>query len=130
MIICSLTDPGKVRPVNEDSHLTMTNVHGDTLAVVCDGIGGSAAGEEASRIAVKTLQDAFKRAPVFEHDYEVDGWIRKVLHKANDQIYNRSMKNRKVRGMGTTAVGVLVASIGTYIFNVGTPGSMPFMMMD
>lgn len=119
MIISGRTDPGKVRPVNEDSYLTMTNRHNDTLAVVCDGIGGSAAGEEASRIAVRTLGDAFRKGPEFSHDYEVDSWLREVLHKANDQIYNRSMKSKKVRGMGTTAVGVLICRLGTYIFNVG-----------
>lgn len=119
MIISGRTDPGKVRPVNEDSYLIMTNRHEDILAVVCDGIGGSAAGEEASRIAVKTMSDSFRKCPEFAHDYEVDSWLRQVLHKANDQIYSRSMKSKKVRGMGTTAVGVLICEIGTYIFNVG-----------
>lgn len=55
------TDIGLRRELNEDSYVTFQNDRKDWIGVVCDGIGGSAAGEVASRIAVETIQDAFKK---------------------------------------------------------------------
>src|SRR5216683_1957366 len=50
------TDPGLEREENEDSVAVWRNKAGlDTLIVVCDGMGGHAAGQHASSIAVKTI---------------------------------------------------------------------------
>ena len=50
------TDPGLEREENEDSVVVWRNKAGlDTLIVVCDGMGGHAAGQHASSIAVKTV---------------------------------------------------------------------------
>lgn len=113
------SDIGLSRQVNEDSFVIAENRNHDLLAVVCDGIGGSAAGEVASSLAVNLLKEQFEKAPEFHRDYEVDEWIRLALNRANDQIFSKSMWSKKNRGMGTTAIGVIICSIGTYIFNVG-----------
>lgn len=114
-----LSDIGLSRQVNEDSFLITENPNGDLLVAVCDGIGGSAAGEVASNLAVTLLGDQFQEAEPFKKDYEVDEWLRLALNRANDQIFAKSMWSKKNRGMGTTAVGAAITSIGTYIFNVG-----------
>ncbi|MEY8379819.1 Stp1/IreP family PP2C-type Ser/Thr phosphatase [Ileibacterium valens] len=114
-----LSDIGLSRQVNEDSFLITENPNGDLLVAVCDGIGGSAAGEVASNLAVTLLGDQFQEAEPFKKDYEVDEWLRLALNRANDQIFAKSMWSKKNRGMGTTAVGAVITSIGTYIFNVG-----------
>lgn len=114
-----LSDIGLSRQVNEDSFLITENPNGDLLVAVCDGIGGSAAGEVASNLAVTLLGDQFQEAEPFKKDYEVDEWLRLALNWANDQIFAKSMWSKKNRGMGTTAVGAVITSIGTYIFNVG-----------
>lgn len=119
MIIYGKTDKGNVRSVNEDSYCIVENDNGDFLAAVCDGIGGSAAGEQASKLAVTTMTRSFEKAPAFQKDYEVAQWIRSALHEANDVIYSKSMHSKKARGMGTTAVGCVITRIGTYIFNAG-----------
>lgn len=119
MEVFGKTDTGKVRSVNEDSFLSASNANGDTLVMVCDGIGGAASGEVASMMAVDYVRQAFESAPVFHKDYEADEWIRLVLHKASDAIYSKAMWSRKYRGMGTTAAGALICPIGTYIFNAG-----------
>ncbi len=119
MKICGDTSIGRIRVDNEDDFGYLQNDHGDWLAVVCDGIGGSAAGEVASRLAVDTLVNAFKEAPKFEFDYEVQDWIQMVLNQANDQIFSRANQNEEERGMGTTCVGLLVTGENSYIFNVG-----------
>ena len=66
-----------------------------------------------------TMYEAFMKSPEFKKDRQVDNWIRENLNQANDFIYSKSLKNPNERGMGTTAVGVIVAHIGTFIFNVG-----------
>ncbi len=114
-----LSDIGLSRQANEDSFLITENPNGDLLVAVCDGIGGSAAGEVASNLAVTLLGDQFQEAEPFKKDYEVDEWLRLALNRANDQIFAKSMWSKKNRGMGTTAVGAVITSIGTYIFNVG-----------
>ena len=113
------SDIGLTRALNEDSFFEGFNDHHDFLGLICDGIGGAAAGEVASSLAVSIIKEEFEKAPVFHKDYEVDEWIRLTLNKANDAIFSKSMWSKKNRGMGTTAVGVIVCSIGTYIFNVG-----------
>ena len=84
------TDIGNVRQENEDDFCYLENDRGDCIAIVCDGIGGSAAGEVASHIAVHTIKDAFIQSPVLDHDYEVDEWIQTTLNKANDAIYYKA----------------------------------------
>ncbi len=117
--VYGLTDIGKTRELNEDNYLISSNRHGDQLLMVCDGIGGAASGEVASAMACDIVRESFEKAPYFNKDYEADDWIRRTLTKANDSIYAKSMWSRKNRGMGTTVAGVLICSIGTYIFNAG-----------
>lgn len=113
------SDVGLTRKMNEDSLYCGWNQHQAFMGIVCDGIGGSASGEVASGIAVDMLSAQFRQAPEFHKDYEVDEWIRLNLSRINDTIYNRSMWSRKNRGMGTTIAGVIICSIGTYIFHAG-----------
>lgn len=113
------TDIGLTRQINEDDYCVIQNERKDWLAIVCDGIGGSAAGEVASHIAVSTLRDAFLEAQEFTKDSQVNQWIQENLNKANDAIFSKSLDDSAYRGMGTTCVGCLIANHSTYIFNVG-----------
>lgn len=113
------SDIGQSRQINEDSFLIAENQHQDQLLIICDGIGGAASGEVASGMACELAQKQFENAPIFNKDYEVDEWLRKVFSKINDAIYSKSMWTRKNRGMGTTCVGAMITKIGTYIFNAG-----------
>src|SRR5688572_21327715 len=54
----ALTDVGRQREHNEDNFLVDKKVG---LFVVCDGMGGHAAGEVASALAVRTLHEEIKR---------------------------------------------------------------------
>lgn len=113
------TDVGLIREVNEDDYCLFKNMNDDWLAVVCDGIGGAAAGEVASHIAISTLRDGFLAAPKFKSDGDVNRWIRRYLNRANDEILRSSRNNPSQKGMGTTCVGYIRANRSTYIFNVG-----------
>jgi PPM family protein phosphatase len=119
MQVYGSTNLGLKRKLNEDDYCVAHNENDEWMAIICDGIGGAQAGEVASHIAVITMYEAFLKSPVFNKDRDVDNWIRENLNKANDLIYSKSQKNANQRGMGTTAVGVICAKIGTYIFNVG-----------
>lgn len=119
MRVCGNTDIGKVRQTNEDDYCIARNDNGDWLALVCDGIGGSAAGEVASSIASTCIYNAFMKSPPLNKDYQVQKWVQETLNRANDQIFTRSLSNKSQRGMGTTCVGTIVTGRATYIFNVG-----------
>lgn len=119
MKVFANTNLGLVRKLNEDDYCIAHNTNDEWMAIVCDGIGGAKAGEVASHTAVMTMYEAFMKSPVFKKDRQVDNWIRENLNQANDFIYSKSLKNPSERGMGTTAVGVIVCHIGTFIFNVG-----------
>ena len=50
---------------------------------------------------------------------EVKRWILRVVQEANDLVLEKSRTSVQLEGMGTTCVGALITSIGTYIFNAG-----------
>jgi serine/threonine protein phosphatase PrpC len=54
------TDIGQVRQINEDAFILLPSVH---VMVVCDGMGGHAAGEVASREALQTFSLYFAADP-------------------------------------------------------------------
>ncbi len=62
----ALTDVGRVREHNEDNFLVDKKLG---LFVVCDGMGGHAAGEVASALAVRTLHEEIKKEADLIEDY-------------------------------------------------------------
>jgi protein phosphatase len=88
------TDVGRVRTNNEDSLLVEP-----PLFAVADGMGGAAAGEVASAIAVATVKAGFNSA------HSRDALAEAVRH-ANDAIFERARQDPTLRGMGTTLTAV------------------------
>ncbi len=89
-----LTDAGKVRRNNEDA-LLLGEGKDETLFAVADGIGGFEAGEVASSIAVRVLEDLEPGAP-----------FEAAIQEANRQILAVGRGDEKLSGMGTTLVAV------------------------
>ncbi|UQX86640.1 protein phosphatase 2C domain-containing protein [Jatrophihabitans telluris] len=108
----SATDVGRVRELNEDSVWA-----GPTLFVVADGMGGHAAGEVASDIAVSEFRRLSEQRPLSAED------IVAALRQANDRILEAGRQRRERSGLGTTVTGLgLVAAGGSTqwaVFNVG-----------
>ena len=87
------------------------------VAVVADGIGGSASGEEASRTAVQTVRDSYERTPV--DPTRISAQMTEVVKRANSAIFEQAMENPAMRGMGTTIVMALIMDDTLYLVHAG-----------
>ncbi len=96
------------RPYQEDSVLAETLPDGRTLLAVADGMGGHAAGEVASALALETLKEAVTdQLPLAD-----------AFRLANERVHGKASEPGK-QGMGTTLVAVLVDGTGYSVANVG-----------
>lgn len=128
MIIKSfgLSDIGKKRKINEDSLGLFPNIG---LFVVADGMGGHAAGEIASRLAVESVKEfiAFSNGKEdITWPFEIDDTksrdenrLEAAIRLANSRIFLEGLNERSQYGMGTTVVGSLFVDPYLYIGHVG-----------
>ena len=116
VVSASLTDQGLRRPANEDSFVSRPGLG---LYVVCDGMGGHAAGEIASRVAADTIEafvqqtegvgTAFTWPFRYQPEWGIDGnRLACALLLANRDIAQRVVDEPELRGMATTAVCLLL----------------------
>jgi len=113
--VCYKTDTGRTRSANEDSLLAVKlgEVH---LLAVADGLGGHAAGEVASRLALIEIHE-FLKTNLAEGNLR--DAMRGAIGKANREIFLLSKENPVYAGMGTTLVAALVFQNKALIANVG-----------
>lgn len=102
-IIANRTDVGKERMVNEDSMVTFDSPNGRVIAV-CDGMGGQAAGDVASRLACDIITDILENN-TFSSPEEA---ITRAITAANQGILHRAQQNPELDGMGATCVMVII----------------------
>ena len=110
-----VSDMGMERTNNEDAAAADLELG---LFVVADGMGGHAAGEVASRVAVDTIFAAMRsrERPARARD-EAEGLLQAV-HDANAAVL-REAAERGTLGMGTTLSAVIVRKRAAVIANVG-----------
>jgi protein phosphatase len=84
------------------------------LYVVCDGMGGHAAGEVASKIAVETVIQGY-----FDDPGEIGESLDRAIRWANARVYAASQENDLYEGMGSTLVACLVRAHQAWIAHVG-----------
>jgi protein phosphatase len=83
--------------------------------VVADGIGGSVAGEQASNLAVQTIEEIFTQEPAMP----VAERLEKAIQQANAQIYTVAQENPQWAGMGTTVVVAALVQNQLFVAHVG-----------
>ncbi len=106
-----LTDPGCVRPNNEDYYLLVPALD---LYLVADGMGGAQAGEHASKLAVETVAQRLKAAP------EVSAvTLLGAVEEANRRVLGASVQDAKLHGMGTTLTACWKSGEEMLFANVG-----------
>lgn len=129
MVAAGLTDTGRIRSRNEDSYHLDPDIG---LALVCDGMGGHAGGDIASRTAVEAIVDFIEEfhpgappAPDAPQPFDADrtlseplavqpavqnaaSVVRSAVQLANRRIHalNQERGFPDGRGMGTTVVGL------------------------
>ena len=125
--VAGKTDLGCVRTNNEDNFGYDTRYG---VFVVCDGMGGQAAGEVASKMGVDTILDYFRKAGGETGKYPVEGQplegvseranaLASSIRLANRSIFEAASKNAGHAGMGSTVVAALVKGSFLSIAHVG-----------
>ena len=118
------TDKGVVRSANEDYHLMQLD---RGIFIVADGMGGHAAGEVASEIAVRIIADelgSFRGLP----DADIASRLFKAIQQANGAIFRRTLVEHDKRGMGTTATAMILFPRRYLIAQVGD--SRAYLLRD
>jgi serine/threonine protein phosphatase PrpC/CRP-like cAMP-binding protein len=125
----ALTDTGRERDHNEDNFLVDKKLG---LFVVCDGMGGHAAGEVASALAVQVFHDAIKRQAWMFERYATDQCgpdrvtrkqiltqLESAINQASSRVHEEANKDPTKRGMGTTLVAVAIVASQAFVVWVG-----------
>ena len=94
------TDVGLVRRNNQDHLLTS-----ELLFAVADGMGGHVGGEVASGVAIAALKEAF------DGESPTPDTLVDAMHRANSAVFERSMNNEELRGMGTTLTAAALVEV-------------------
>jgi len=110
--VCAKSDVGLSRHNNEDSYAADTGLG---LFVIADGMGGHAAGDVASRIAVESCQTKIQSVSAENPQKQ----IRAAVEQANRDIENAASNNKSWVGMGTTLSLLLCHQNRGYLGHVG-----------
>jgi protein phosphatase len=122
----ALTDPGLIRERNEDTYAIETSLG---CYLVCDGMGGHAAGEVASRLAADSICSYLRGgsdAPDSPHSAQSDESISPITNQlggairyANRVILHEALQRPACAGMGTTVVATLIRGRVASVAHVG-----------
>ena len=143
--LAAASHPGKVRANNEDHYLVTrmgrtfqavsTNMPAgevpdqvDEVAyglVVADGMGGMAAGERASQLAIRTGVDLVLNSPLWttradeEASRQLIDQLRDYFRRVDRAVIGESMSDSHLRGMGTTLTVAYLIDASAIIVHVG-----------
>jgi serine/threonine protein phosphatase PrpC len=128
------TDVGQIREHNEDNFVVadlstqtrlsstenhQANITGRGILLgVCDGMGGAAAGEVASKLAVELIFSSLTEASFASSD-DLALALVQAVEAAGKKIYQEARSDRSRRGMGTTSTIAAVLGERLFIGQVG-----------
>src|SRR5580698_3056527 len=99
LIYAMLTHRGRVRQGNEDACAAAPE---SGAYVVCDGMGGAAAGEVASTLAADTFLAHLTPLDGDQRASKPQTRLLAAIHAANQAVYQQARNSRELSGMGTT----------------------------
>lgn len=120
MVALVATDRGNVRTNNEDYASIckplneMKLFEKGVLLVLADGMGGHNGGEVASNMAVNIFAKAY-----YNFNGNIKQSLKYAIKKANTEIYEKSLTDASLKGMGTTCTALIVHEKNIYLTQVG-----------
>lgn len=121
-----LTDVGRKRDHNEDYMLINRDLN---MAIVCDGMGGHAAGEVASKLTTEVINNhivsnqlvinEFEQSPTKENAEKVKSLIQEAVVKACGEVWFEGKHDECKKGMGTTLVMMIAVDSHAFVAHVG-----------
>jgi len=136
IVAAGLSDVGLQREHNEDSYCILPEFD---LFVVADGMGGHKAGDVASRMATHTIASFFRATQSEDatwpfhfdpHLSMAENRLVTGIKLANKQIFEASLANHAVHGMGTTVVGALFSKERKAVYVAHVGDSRAYMVRD
>lgn len=122
----SISDIGRKRERNEDSYLVCDDLG---LFVVADGMGGHSGGEFASKLAIQTIEEVMRSMTEDPEATVIAGMggdideyglrLKYAIQVASEKIFDQSVYDTSLRGMGTTTVALLFEEDRVFVANVG-----------
>lgn len=117
LAVSARTDTGRLRKGNEDNLFVDANEYRG-LFIVADGMGGHAAGEVASQMAVDLIASELRDLNDLS-ELEAGPRVAETLRLANRQVFQRTMREVEKTGMGSTASALLLSDTRYLIGHVG-----------
>lgn len=128
------TDVGRRRKNNEDSLAVRQPQDPDelerrgVLCVVADGMGGHAAGEVASRLAVETIVSEYYDTVSEDPNADPADALLAAIRQANLEVFQAAQRNPATQGMGTTVACALF--LGSRLITANIGDSPIFLIRD
>ena len=118
MIFEALTEKGSKNEVNEDYYLLPSQIQTSAgyLFIICDGLGGLNGGEVASKLTAELL---FKHYYQEKPNKNIKDWFIEELSEINKKIQTKGLINKKLFGLRTTIVALLIKNDICNVFSVG-----------
>jgi len=125
-LINGLSDVGLKRDHNEDFFICDSELGAH---IVCDGMGGHAAGEVASQMAAsiikeqllahKKILEGYSNNPTNNIREEIKSMLIKAVNLATQSIFEKAIKDEAKKGMGTTLAMMLICGRNAFVVHVG-----------
>jgi PPM family protein phosphatase len=112
---------GRIRETNEDSFFIPPQ-KGPLIFAVADGMGGHAAGEVASSLAVRVLGKKVEEISEDSHQLgqaQAEVFLRTTIQEANTEIVNAQQQQSELKGMGTTLTAAYIRGRDLLVAHVG-----------
>jgi protein phosphatase len=119
--VAARSDLGCQRQDNEDRYayweplLEQDFERKGRMAIIADGMGGCEGGQEASRIAVETIEQVYGGAA----NGDPRALLLAAFHAAHNRILQSAAENPQLQGMGTTCTAVVLLGESFYYAHVG-----------